>query len=202
MLESESRMPELVVPLEFQHQKPLVPVSAEADRPALLKKLASSMLPPDASMVLRQHLEIPQATGSQLKAGNFSLIEGNNVLLTEAFAKEVEVGPLHLKVIFVSCGSRSGRSAFQIMDDSTRTSPSPSAMLCTYHVGLLGLAWLQPLALDMQLTFVFPPLALRGFCVLDLVGMTSPKIWLPPECLSLATIPYKMCFSDCWRSWR
>ena len=57
---------------------------------ALLKKLVSGMLPADASTVLRQHLEESQLTGSQPQEGDYSLVEGNEMLLSEALAEEVQ----------------------------------------------------------------------------------------------------------------
>ncbi|CAL8463303.1 g2837 [Coccomyxa elongata] len=60
---------------------------------AVLKKLVSEILPPDASAVLRQHLEESQATGSQPQPGEFSLVEGNQLLLSQMFAdlEEAEI---------------------------------------------------------------------------------------------------------------
>ena len=60
---------------------------------ALLKKLAGGLLPQDANAVLRQHrlenLVESQATGSQPHEGDISLVEGNNMMLSEIMAEEV-----------------------------------------------------------------------------------------------------------------
>ena len=68
----------------------------------LIKKLVSRGLPSDASEVLLRHLEESQATGSQLQAGHFSLHEGNDILLTAAFANKVRAR--HFEMIVVSYG--------------------------------------------------------------------------------------------------
>ena len=52
----------------------------------LLRKLISSM---NLSAIMREHLEESQATGSQPREGDLSLIEGNNMLLSEMYANEV-----------------------------------------------------------------------------------------------------------------
>ena len=56
---------------------------------ALIRRLASDMLPPDISMMTLQHLAESQTTGSEPQEGEFSLAEGNNMLLSEMFADEV-----------------------------------------------------------------------------------------------------------------
>ena len=56
---------------------------------ALIKRLASDMLPPDISMVTREHLAESQTTGSRPQEGELSLTEGSNMLLSEMFADEV-----------------------------------------------------------------------------------------------------------------
>ncbi|BDA45893.1 hypothetical protein COCOBI_07-6800 [Coccomyxa sp. Obi] len=58
---------------------------------ALLKKLASGMLPADAGALLGGHLVESQTTGSQPQEGDFSLVEGNNILLSEMFNEEDEI---------------------------------------------------------------------------------------------------------------
>ena len=55
---------------------------------ALIKRLASDMLPPDVSTVTQEHLVESQTTGSQPQEGELSL-EGSNMLLSEMFADEV-----------------------------------------------------------------------------------------------------------------
>ena len=52
----------------------------------LLKKLTSSM---QLSAMSREHLEESQATGSQPREGDLSLIEGSNMMLAEMYANEV-----------------------------------------------------------------------------------------------------------------
>ena len=57
---------------------------------ALIRRLASDMLPPDISVVTREHLAESQTTGSQSREGDLSLTEGSNImLLSEMFADEV-----------------------------------------------------------------------------------------------------------------
>ena len=80
----------------------------------LLKKLASSM---QLSAVSREHLEESQATGSQPREGDWSLVEGSNMLLAEMYANEVWVG---LECIQVFEG-------FRFVSDSTIKSMIPSS---------------------------------------------------------------------------
>ena len=48
------------------------------------------MLPPDISLVTREHLAESQTTGSQPQEGELSLTEGSNMLLSEMFADLLE----------------------------------------------------------------------------------------------------------------
>jgi hypothetical protein len=56
---------------------------------ALIRRLASDMLPPDISVVTLEHLAESQTTGSQPQEGELSLTNGGNMLLSEMFADEV-----------------------------------------------------------------------------------------------------------------
>ena len=61
---------------------------------AVLRKLVNSMLPPDASSVLRQHLVESQVTGLQPQDDVFSLDEGNDLLLSQMDTEEVRASQL------------------------------------------------------------------------------------------------------------
>ena len=56
---------------------------------ALIKRLAHDVLPPGIGTVTQAHLVESQTTGSQPEEGELSLIEGNDVLLSEMHADEV-----------------------------------------------------------------------------------------------------------------
>ena len=71
---------------------------------ALLRKLAEHSLPKDASEMLRQHLEESQITGTEpeaddvehFKSQDYSLVEGNNMLLLNLETSIEEVRAQHL----------------------------------------------------------------------------------------------------------
>ncbi|CAL8466262.1 g5798 [Coccomyxa elongata] len=108
---------------------------------AVLRKLVNNMLPPDASSVLRQHLVESQATGSQPQADEFSLDEGNELLLSQMRAEECEIELLYNRVNEDICAKlhpetpcKFWRMEYGAVPDAVSTTPINEKILCAHFL--------------------------------------------------------------------